>query len=140
MLVSSWWPFSCPGHDVKLPRPGGPLSARHRSPLGVAGQIFKRLSRWLNLWSFPSSFLSLYRPLGPFTAFGASWSCVLDGGGGLALGGALAEDTLALRNPRALMLVAAATLLGPNCRRAAWPGLSEFYTAATRGNWSPTHG
>ena len=30
-----------PGHVVKLPRPGGPSSARHRSPLGVAGLIFK---------------------------------------------------------------------------------------------------
>ena len=56
----------CPGHDVKLPRPGGPLSARHRSPLGVAGRIFKGVSRWLNLWSFLSLSFSLYRPLGPF--------------------------------------------------------------------------
>ena len=30
-----------PGHVLKLPRPGGPSSARHRSPLGVAGRFFK---------------------------------------------------------------------------------------------------
>ena len=65
--------------------------------------------------SLPLSF-RFTGPLGLSSAFGASWSCVLEGGGGLALGGDLAEDTLALRNPRAFK-VAAATLRGPNCRR-----------------------
>ena len=57
--------------------------------------------------SLPLSF-RFTGPLGLSSAFGASWSCVLEGGGGLALGGDIAEDTLALRNPRAKNLVAAA--------------------------------
>ena len=64
-----------PGHDVKLPRPGGPLSARHRSPLGVAGLILQKvcpggstfcLSLPLSFalpapWAFPRPFV----PAGP---------------------------------------------------------------------------
>ena len=47
--------------------------------------------------SLPLSF-RFTGPLGLSSAFGASWSCFLDGGGGRH-GGAIAEETLALRNP-----------------------------------------
>ena len=110
----------------------------------MAGQILQKVCPGGSTFclSLPLSF-RFTGPLGLSSAFGASWSRGLEGGGGLALGGDIAEDTPAQLDPRdVIWLVSAATFhaglfwnphmsqLGPDCRISdAWT--FDLYTAAT---------